>query len=138
MGESRYRDFLEDIESPAPLPEPFHAHLVDLLRLYYFVGGMPEAVKQFADHGNTTETREIHQEIIRSYGYDFAKHARATDIHKITLIWDSIPKHLARENKKFIFSAVRRGSRAREYENALTWLNDCHRRSGPDPPMAAM
>ena len=85
---------------------------------------MPEAVKHFADQGNASEIREIQQEIIKSYVYDFAKHAPATDIPKLTLIWDSIPKHLAKENKKFVFSAVKKGARAREYENALTWLTD--------------
>jgi hypothetical protein len=124
MGESRYRNLLEDIETPTPLAEAFHSHLVDLLRFYYFVGGMPEAVKHFADQGNALEIREIQQEIIKSYVYDFAKHAPATDIPKLTLIWDSIPKHLAQENKKFVFSAVKKGARAREYENALTWLTD--------------
>jgi predicted AAA+ superfamily ATPase len=64
------------------------------------------------------------EEIIKSYVLDFAKHAPATDIPKLTRIWDSIPKHLARENKKFVFSAVKKGARGRAYENALTWLED--------------
>jgi predicted AAA+ superfamily ATPase len=99
-------------------------HLIDQLRRYYFVGGMPEAVKRFAEQGNGQEIREIQQEIIKSYVLDFAKHAPPADIPKLTQIWDSIPKHLARENKKFVFTAVRKGARARAYENALTWLED--------------
>ena len=62
--------------------------------------------------------------MLRSYVLDFAKHAPAADIPKLALIWDSIPKHLVRENKKFIFSAVKKGARARDYENALIWLHD--------------
>jgi predicted AAA+ superfamily ATPase len=124
MGESRYRKLLETIDEPVPLAEAFHSHLIDLLRRYYFIGGMPEVVKHFAVSGDGWEAREIQEEIIKSYVLDFAKHAPATDIPKLTQIWDSIPRHLARENKKFVFSAVKKGARARAYENALTWLED--------------
>ncbi len=124
MGESRYRNLIEHIEIAEPLAEAFHTYLIDMLRRYYFVGGMPEAVRHFALKGDGLETREIQKEIIKSYVLDFAKHAPAADIPKLTLVWDSIPKHLAKENKKFVFSAVRKGARAREYENALMWLDD--------------
>ena len=124
MGETRYRNLLESIDEPFPLADAFHSHLIDLLRRYYFVGGMPEAVKHFTTAGNGREARKIHEEIIKSYVLDFAKHAPASDIPKLTQIWDSIPRHLARENKKFVFSAVKKGARARAYENALTWLED--------------
>ena len=124
MEESRYRKLLEDVDAFVPLTEAFHIHLIDLLRRYYFVGGMPEAVKHFAETGNGWETRKTQEEIIKSYVLDFAKHAPATDIPKLTRIWDSIPKHLARENKKFVFSAVKKGARGRAYENALAWLED--------------
>ena len=124
IGESRYRQLLENLSDPIPLSEAFHAHLVDLLRQYYFVGGMPEPVSHFAETANGREVREIQEEIIKSFIMDFAKHAPASDIPKLTLLWDSIPLHLARENKKFIFSAVKKSARAREYENALKWLED--------------
>jgi len=124
MGESRYRQLIEDISEPIPLSKAFHDHLLGLLRHYYFVGGMPEAVNHFAETSNGKEVREIQEEIINSYIMDFAKHAPAPDIPKLTLLWESIPKHLARENKKFIFRAVKKSARAREYENALRWLED--------------
>ncbi len=124
MGESRYRKLLENVSEPISLSETFHIHLIDLLRQYYFVGGMPEAVNHFAETANAREVRRIQEEIIKSYIMDFAKHAPASDIPKLTLLWDSIPKHLAKENKKFIFSAVKKSARAREYENALMWLED--------------
>lgn len=124
MGEARYRRLIEGIDRPEPLTEAFHERLIELLRQYYFVGGMPEAVAYFVRTGDAQGTREIQQNIIRSYVLDFAKHAPAADIPKLTSIWDSIPKHLARENKKFIFSAIKKGARAREYENALSWLRD--------------
>jgi predicted AAA+ superfamily ATPase len=124
MGAERYRKLLEDRTSFEPLPEAIHGDLIDLLRKYYFVGGMPEAVKHFAEGDSVHVVREIQHEIMNSYVLDFAKHAPASDIPKLTLVWESIPKHLARENKKFVFSAVRKGARAREYENALRWLED--------------
>jgi predicted AAA+ superfamily ATPase len=124
MGDSRYRKLIENISEPIPLSQAFHDHLLDLLRQYYFVGGMPEAVNHFAETSNGKEVREIQEEIIRSYIMDFAKHAPAPDIPKLSLLWESIPKHLARENKKFIFRAVKKSARAREYENALRWLED--------------
>jgi len=124
VGESRYRRVLETISEPEPLAEAFHLHLIDRLRDYYFTGGMPEAVKHFTESRNAGEIREIHTEIIRSYVLDFAKHAPTADIPKLSLIWDSIPKHLARQNKKFFFSAVKNGARARSFEAALSWLED--------------
>jgi predicted AAA+ superfamily ATPase len=122
IGDSRYRLLIENVDAFIPLAQAFHSDLTNLLKRYYFVGGMPEAVKCFSETGEVRKTRVIQQEITKSYIFDFAKHAPAADIPKLTLIWESIPKHLAKENKKFIFSAIKKGARSREYENALTWL----------------
>lgn len=124
LGENRYRRLLEELDELEPLPQSFHQDLVELLRKYYFIGGMPEAVQYFARTGKPEEVRTIHKEIIDSYVLDFAKHAPPADVPKISLIWDSIPAQLARENKKFIFSAVKKSARARDYESALMWLED--------------
>ncbi len=124
IGKTQYAALLDRQTAETPLPEPIHVDLIDLLRKYHFVGGMPEAVAHFAETGNTGATREIQREILDSFVLDFARHAPASDIPKLGLIWDSIPSHLARENKKFIFSVLRKGARAREYENALRWLHD--------------
>ena len=124
MGKPRYVELLLELTEPEPLPEAIHFDLIDLLRTYYFVGGMPEAVSNYSEAGDARITRQIQNEILDSYVLDFAKHAPATDIPKLGLIWDSIPSHLARENKKFMFSAVKKGARAREYENALKWLQN--------------
>lgn len=123
MEKPRYAELLRET-GLEPLPDAIHSDLVELLKKYYFVGGMPEAVDHFARTGDVWATREIHREILDSYLLDFAKHAPSSDIPKLSLIWDSIPRHLAKENKKFIFSAVRKGARSREYENALKWLQD--------------
>jgi predicted AAA+ superfamily ATPase len=85
---------------------------------------MPEAVKYYTDSGDIQDVREIQKEIVTAYTLDFAKHAATPDIPKLSLLWDSIPKHLARENKKFVFSAVKKGARARSFDSGLTWLED--------------
>ena len=123
-GENRYRQLLEGLDALEPIPRPFHEDLVELLKKYYFVGGMPEAVKYYVDTGNLGEVRDIHKEIIDAYVLDFAKYAPTPDIPKLSLLWESIPRQLARENKKFIFSAVKKSARARDYESALIWLSD--------------
>jgi len=124
MGESPYRQLLDSHDSLAPLQTPFHEDLTRWLGIYYGVGGMPEAVREYAATKNVNNVRIIQNEIIQSYVLDFAKHAPASDIPKLSLIWDSIPAHLSRENKRFVFSAIRPGARAREYEQALSWLQD--------------
>ena len=123
VGRSEYRSLLEGLDKIAPLPEPLHEELIHLLRKYYFVGGMPEAVRYYSEQNDFFEVKKIHREIINSYILDFAKHAPSSDIPKLTDIWNSIPPQLARENKKFMFSAVRKSARARDYEDALLWLD---------------
>jgi uncharacterized protein len=140
-GRPRYAGLLASLDQPEPLPEAIHLELLDLLRQYLLVGGMPEAVRHFAHTGHAGQTRDIQREILDSFVLDFAKHAPPSDIPKLGLVWDSIPSQLARENKKFMFSGVKWGARAREYENALRWLRDsglihfCHAVSTSRPPL---
>jgi len=122
MGADRYRARIEAAEPAEAFPAAFHAELTNLLRKYYAVGGMPEAVHHFSSAENPETVREIHSEILDSYVLDFAKHAPGVDVPKLSLVWDSVPQYLARENKKFVFAALRTGARAREYESALRWL----------------
>jgi predicted AAA+ superfamily ATPase len=141
VGKPRYADLLRELAEAEPLPEAIHSALTDLLRTYCFIGGMPEVVGSYAEAGDPRLARRIQSEILESYLLDFAKHAPATDIPKLGLIWDSIPRHLAKENKKFMFSVVKRGARAREYENALRWIQDaglvrlCHAVSTSRSPL---
>ena len=118
------RDYLENVADFSPLPLPFHNELIEALKAYLFIGGMPEAVQRYRDTGDFQEARKVHREIIDSYILDFAKHASPAEAQKLTLIWNSIPGQLARENKKFIFTAIRKSARAREYESALQWLEN--------------
>lgn len=124
MGQTQTRQFLEEYTSFEPLPEPLHEKMIEWLKIYFFVGGMPEAVADYAKHSNLTTVREIQLEIIHAYERDFAKHAPPHEIMKITTIWKQIHRQLAKENKKFIFSAIRKSARGRDYENAIQWLSD--------------
>lgn len=102
----------------------FHESYCELLKKYYFVGGMPEAVKAYAETGDFFAVRNVQRSILKSYDEDFAKHADGILLSKIRLLWNSIVAQLAKENKKFVYSAMRSGARARDYEAALAWLQD--------------
>ena len=90
----------------------------DLVRKYALVGGMPEAVLTYSSTHNLADVRKVQQEILQAYDEDFAKHIEGAMLQKVRLLWRSVPAQLAKENKKFIYTALREGARAREYEVA--------------------
>ena len=96
----------------------------ELLRQYYYVGGMPEVVKSYVENQDVFEVRNIQKQILAGYRRDFSKHIQAEILPKVNMVWDSIPAQLAKENKKFIYSAIKKGGRAKEFENAIQWLID--------------
>lgn len=98
--------------------------LIQRLREYYYVGGMPLAVDAFSQRHNIFEVREIQKKILKDYAADFSKHIPKNELPKVRAVWKSIPSQLAKENKKFIWRALRTGARAKEYENAVQWLLD--------------
>ncbi|HBF05266.1 MAG TPA: ATPase, partial [Prevotella sp.] len=102
----------------------FAPKYMELLKYYYYVGGMPEAVLSFSKKRNWSEVRTIQKEILDSYQSDMSKHAPSEIVPRITDVWKSIPAQLSKENRKFIYGVVREGARAREYEVALEWLKD--------------
>ena len=95
----------------------------EMLRQYYFVGGMPEAVQLFAESKDVVGVRRVQYELLKAYDTDIAKHA-GRETQRIRMVWNSIPSQLARENKKFIYGAVRKGARANDFEVAIQWLID--------------
>lgn len=98
---------------------------IDLLRQYYFIGGMPEAVKVFIDTQNLDEVRQVQRNLLMAYEQDFSKHiADGSTVKKVRSIWAAIPEQLAKENKKFIYSQMQKGARSKDYEIALQWLKD--------------
>ena len=96
----------------------------DLLRQYYYTGGMPEVVDCYYSSHDLSETRKIQTRIIEDYYRDFSKHIPAKLLTKVRLVYSSIPAQLAKENKKFIYSILKKGSRAKDYEDAIQWLID--------------
>lgn len=103
----------------------FKERIISLLKEYYIVGGMPEAVLAFSKNRDFDEVRRIQDRIIKTYEYDFSKHAPVTEVPRIRLVWNTIPSQLAKENKKFVYGAIRDGARAKEFEIAIMWLYDC-------------
>jgi len=122
LGEQRLLEFISEIKDPTPLPSILHDKLLSRFKEYMLVGGMPEAVLEFSKSQDFQKVREIQLAILQAYSLDFAKHAPKEQIMKVNQVWASIPAQLAKENKKFIFSVLREGARAREFENALQWL----------------
>ncbi|QSX16776.1 ATP-binding protein [Glaesserella parasuis] len=98
---------------------------IELLRQYYFVGGMPEAVKVFIETQNVDAVRQVQKNLLMAYEQDFSKHIRdGQTVQKVRSIWHSIPEQLAKENKKFIYANLQKGARSKDYEIALQWLKD--------------
>jgi len=124
LNHEKTRTFLEEVQAFEPLPEPLHDKLVDLLKLYFFIGGMPEAVAEYVKNESLNVVREVQLEILSAYERDFAKHAPPHEIMKITTVWKQIHRQLAKENKKFIFAAIRQSARGRDYEESIQWLAD--------------
>lgn len=106
------------------LPELYTSELEKKLKYYYIVGGMPEAVAKWTKTHIIEEVEKLQDNILLDYANDFAKHAPITDIPKLGWIWDSVPKQLAKDNNKFVFSHVKEGKRSGELEDALEWLTD--------------
>jgi predicted AAA+ superfamily ATPase len=124
IGKSKLRRLLADITSLSPIERGFHDELVENLKMYCFVGGMPEAILRYTQTKNLTEVRNIQTEILAAYIMDISKHTTKPELMKITRTWNSIPGQLAKENKKFKFSQISKNARARDYAESIQWLVD--------------
>ena len=126
-----------------PLITAFKDQYIDLLKRYYFVGGMPEAVASFINGQDFSDARNIQKKILLAYDQDFSKHVPPALVPKLRMLWNSIPAQLSKENRKFVYGLVRHGARAREYELALAWLCDygvatrVYRAAKPSLPLKA-
>jgi len=107
-----------------PVIEVFHDKLVELLRLYYFIGGMPEAVNSYIQQSDLREVRAIQEKILIGYENDFAKYAPIEIVPKIRLVWHTLISQLAKENRKFMYGQIKKGARAKDFETAINWLSD--------------
>jgi predicted AAA+ superfamily ATPase len=123
MGEERLCGMLakHDWEMIKVFKEKF----ISWLRIFFYVGGMPEAVLKFAAEKDFNAAREIQKQILEAYSEDFSKHIPKIHLQKVIQVWDSVPYQLAKENKKFVYSEIQKGARASSYETALEWLIRC-------------
>lgn len=124
LGQESLVNYLRGQEKPIPIPEALHLKLLEYLKQYFCVGGMPEAVRKFVENPDWQQIRTIQKDILKAYLLDFAKHAEPQQVMKITSVWQSLPQQLAKESKKFVFKVVDEKARAREYEIAIQWLVD--------------
>lgn len=136
-------DYMQTLHTPIKIEEIFFSQLEEKLKAYFIIGGMPEAVYSWVTEKDIEEVNKIQDAILLAYESDFSKHTSNSEANKISLIWNNIPSQLAKENKKFLYQAIKEGARAREYENALNWLNDAnliykvYNVSKPDFPLKA-
>lgn len=154
MGPLTFREFLSEADPEMhkyltslhriePIPEIFFSKLTDKLKLYFISGGMPEAVVALLEKRDTELCQRVLQNILNAYSLDFSKHIDNKDVARVNYIWSSLPSQLSKENKKFLYQAVKPGARAREYEDALSWLVNAglaykiHRITKPGLPLKA-
>ena len=142
-GDDNLQAFLNGWDTLEPVPDAFFNPLCEKLKMYFVTGGMPESVLMWTQNRDVSAMQTVLLNILDTYERDFAKHPNTSEFPKISMIWNSIPSQLAKENKKFLYKVVREGARAREYEDALQWLVNAHlvykiyRSSTPNLPIAA-
>ena len=117
-------DYMKSINNIEKIPDIFFNQLEEKLKAYFIIGGMPEAVQVWVNEKDVELVDNVQKNILRAYESDFSKHTQNNEANKISLVWNSIPSQLAKENKKFLYQTIKEGARAREYESALNWLND--------------
>jgi predicted AAA+ superfamily ATPase len=141
MNKERFAELIQ--KGDFEMITTFKSEYIDLLKKYYYVGGMPEAVSYFTKNGSFNEVREIQRRILSAYEQDFSKHAPFDVVPRIRMLWNSIPSQLSRENRKFIYGIIKEGARSKDYEVAMQWLIDCglvhkvNRVSVPNIPLKA-
>lgn len=135
--------YLHNLNRIEAIPDLFFYRILEKFKLYTISGGMPKAIISLHNENGVEMCDEVLQNILKSYRLDFSKHVDNKDIQKINYVWDSIPSQLSKENKKFIYRAVKSGARAREYEDALSWLVNAgliykiHKSEKPSLPLSA-
>lgn len=142
-GNGNLVEYMNTLDVIEPVPDAFFNPLAEKLKMYYVTGGMPEPVLMWTQERSVDAMQTALSDIIGAYERDFSKHPDVKEFPKISLIWNSLPSQLAKENKKFIFKVVKNGARAREYEDALQWLVDArlvykvYRSTAPRLPVSA-
>jgi len=141
MGDSQLAQLLES--GDYEMMNAFSTKYTELLKKYYYIGGMPEVVQTFIDTDDFYAVREVQKNLLKYYEEDFSKHAPKEVVPRIMMVWNSIPSQLAKENRKFIYGCMREGARAKDFELAIQWLEDAgliirsYRITKPDIPLIA-
>ena len=141
MGKEQYVELIE--KQDFEMIKIFSNKFEDLLKQYCYIGGMPEVVQNFVNNGDFNQVRTIQKRILSAYERDFSKHIPANTVEKARMLWNSIPTQLAKENKKFIYNAIKKGARSKEFETELTWLRNngliyqVHKITKPGLPIGA-
>ena len=125
-GHQNLVNYMQSINKIENIPDIFFNQLEEKLKAYFIIGGMPEVVNSWIKEKDVSLVNKIQDDILKAYESDFSKHTDNREANKISLIWNSIPSQLAKENKKFLYQTIKDGARAREYEDALNWLNDAN------------
>ena len=110
---------------------------IKILREYYFVGGMPEAVKRFLKTNDPNQVRDVQYEILYTYQKDISKHVPTSESNRINMVWQSMPSQLAKENKKFMYGVAKKGGRAKDFEVAIQWLLGAMSETAPESLLVA-
>ncbi len=122
LGEDLLVDMLEKIKNPVPFADAIHSKLLDRLKMYLYLGGMPEVIQDYIDNKDIASVRLIQNDIIEAYKRDFSKYTEKGQAIKTSEFWNSIPRQLAKENKKFKYGDVRKNARASMFEQTVEWL----------------
>jgi predicted AAA+ superfamily ATPase len=122
VGEHLFIESLSSLEIPAPFPEGIHNKMLSHLKMYLFLGGMPEVIKDFSQNKNILTVRSIQTDILKAYEKDFSKYTEKNQAIKTSDFWNSIPNQLARENKKFKYQDIKKNARSNMYEQTIEWL----------------
>lgn len=125
-GQKNLVDYMASIKEIQNIPNIFFDRLSEKLKAYLIIGGMPEVVKSWVQEKDMEKVNKIQQNILRAYESDFSKHTSNVEANRISIIWNSIPSQISKENKKFLYQVAKEGARAREYESALNWLKDAN------------
>ena len=143
LGKEQQADLINNTEQDFELLKVFSEEFKELLKYYFFIGGMPEVVSTWIETKDFNEVRRVQNELLMTYENDISKHTASEMANRIKQVWASVPSQLAKENKKFLYSVVKESARAREYENAINWLKNAgllvtiHRINKPGIPLKA-
>ena len=115
-------DYMDSIKNIENIPDIFFDRLSEKLKAYFIIGGMPEVVDLWVRDRDMEKVNKIQDNILKSYESDFSRHTTNIEANRISIIWNSIPSQISKENKKFLYQVAKNGARAREYEGAVNWL----------------